>query len=165
VSDLKALREVEGIRVRRVDQAEDRLRRAQQQQREAEEALEEAKLALFDYLQRLPGLIEQVYADCIGYLVSREFVQDKVHEEGRLRARVADYRAKVTEAEGALKAAIQAVLEAQQVLNRERVKLDAMREMIKEERKLLKLVEARAEAKVLDELASSKFVRAMRKAA
>ena len=165
MSDLKALREVEGIRVRRVGQAEDRLRRAQQQQREAEEALEEARLALADYLQRLPGLIEQVYVDCIGHLVSREFVQDKVHEEGRLRARVADYRAKVTEAEGALKAAIQAVREAQEALNRERVKLDAMREMIKEERKLLKLVEARAEAKVLDELASSKFVRAMRKAA
>ena len=71
----------------------------------------------------------------------------------------------MTEAEGALKAAIQAVLEAQQVLNRERVKLDARREMIQEERKLLELVEARAEAKVLDELASSKFVRAMRKAA
>lgn len=165
MSDLKALREVEGIRVRRVDQAEDRLRRAQQRQREAEEALEEARLALADYLQRLPGLIEQVYADCIGHLVSREFVQDRVHEEARLRAKVEDYRGKVAEAEGALQAAIEAVREAQKSLNRERVKLDAMREMIKEERKLLKLVEARAEAKVLDELAGSKFVRAMRKAA
>ena len=60
MSDLKALREVEGIRLRRVDDAEDALLRAQRAQKQAEQALDEARLALEDYQQRLPGLIEQL---------------------------------------------------------------------------------------------------------
>lgn len=165
MSDLKALREVEGIRVRRVSQAEDNLRKAQQHQRQAEAALAAAQKALEDYLRELPLLIERLYADCIGFLVSRAFVQDKVHDEGRLRARVAEFRAQVIEAQGALTAAIEAVQTAQLALNREIVKLDAMREIIQAERKRLQLNESRALAKVLDDLAGAKFVRAMRKAA
>ena len=45
------------------------------------------------------------------------------------------------------------------------MKLDALRELIKTERQKLQVIQARAEAKVLDELAGSKFVRKMRKAA
>jgi hypothetical protein len=99
VSDLRSLREIEIIWVRRMERAEDDLRQAQARQRRATQALEDAKAALADYLKRLPGLIEQLYADCIGFLVSREFVQDKTHDEGQLRARGAEFRAGVTEAE------------------------------------------------------------------
>lgn len=165
MSDLRALREIEGIWVRRLARAEDALRQAQNRQRRATQALEDAKAALADYLQRLPGLIEQLYADCIGFLVSREFVQDKTHDEGQLRARVAEFRASVTEAEKELQAAIEAVKQAQAVLNKERVKLDAMRDLIKDERKKIALAEDRAQAKALDDLAGAKFVRALRKAA
>lgn len=161
MSDMRALREVEGIRVKRVSDAEDALRLAQQAQKRAEQVLQEARLALADYLRKLPGLIEQLYADCIGHLVSREFVQDKVYDETRLRAKVEDYKAQVTEAENALEKAVQAVKDALMQLNRERVKLDALRELIKEERKLIAIAKARSEAKVLDDLAGSKFVRAM----
>lgn len=52
MSDLKALREVEGIRLRRVDDAEDALLRAQRAQKQAEQALDEARLALEDYQGR-----------------------------------------------------------------------------------------------------------------
>ncbi len=161
MSDIKALREVEGIRVKRVGDAEDALRRAQQAQKKAEQALEEARLALADYQRKLPGLIEQLYADCIGYLVSREFVQDKVYDETRLRAKVEDYKAQVKEAEQALEKAIQAARDALVALNRERLKLDALRELIKEEKKHIAIAVARSEAKALDDLAGSKFVRAM----
>lgn len=165
MSELRSLREIEGIWVRRMQRAEDDLRAAQARQRNATQALEDAKSALADYQQRLPGLIEQLYADCIGHLVSRQFVQDKTHDEGLLRARVAEFRAAVTEAEKALQAAIEAVKQAQAVLNKERVKLDAMRDLIKEERKKLAVAESRTLAKALDDLAGAKFVRALRQAA
>jgi flagellar biosynthesis chaperone FliJ len=165
MSEIRALREIEGIRIKRVDQAEEHFRLMQKQQREAEQALINAKQALEDYQRKLPGLIEQLYADCMNRLVSREFLAEKTYEETQLRARVEDYKAKVTEAEKSLEAARRATLEAQRVLNLERVKLDAMRDLIKAERQKLQVIEARAQAKVLDELASSKFVRKMRKAA
>ena len=92
-------------------------------------------------------------------------MQDKTHDEGLLRARVAEFRAAVTEAEKALQAAIEAVKQAQAVLNKERVKLDAMRDLIKEERKKLAVAESRTLAKALDDLAGAKFVRALRQAA
>ena len=161
MSDLTALREVEGIRLRRVDDAEDALLRAQRAQKQAEQALDEARLALEDYQQRLPGLIEQLYADCIGHLVSREFVQDKSYQETRLRAKVEDYKAQVTEAQHRLEQAIEAVQAAVKRLNQERLKLDALRELLKAERKQIALARARADAKVLDELAGSRFVRSM----
>lgn len=144
-----------------MDDAEDALRRAQQAQKKAEQALEEARQALADYQRKLPGLIEQLYADGIGYLVSREFVQDKVYDETRLRAKVEDYKAQVKEAEQALEKAIQAARDALVALNRERLKLDALRELIKEEKKHIAIAVARSEAKALDDLAGSKFVRAM----
>lgn len=161
MSDLKALREVEGIRLRRVDDAEDALLRAQRAQKQAEQALDEARLALEDYQQRLPGLIEQLYADCIGHLVSRAFVQDKSYQETRLRAKVEDHKAQVTEAKQRLEQAIEAVQAAVKRLNQERLKLDALRELLKAERKQIALARARADAKVLDELAGSRFVRSM----
>jgi flagellar biosynthesis chaperone FliJ len=161
MSDLRALREVEGIRFKRVGDAEDALRQAQKAQSRAEQALEEARLALADYLRKLPGLIEQLYADCIGHLVSRAFVQDKVYDETRLRARVEDHKAQVVEAEQALEKAKAAVQAAQQVLHRERIKLDALRELIQAERLQLGIAQARKDAKALDDLAGAKFVRAM----
>ena len=165
MSDLRALREIEGIWVRRMERAEDELRQAQARQRRAAQALEDAKAALTDYLARLPGLIEQLYADCIGFLVSRQFVQDKTHDEGLLRARVAEFRAAVTEAEKALQAAIEAVRQAQALLNKLRVKLDAMRDLIKQERRKVAAAEDRTLAKTLDDLAGAKFVRSLRQAA
>lgn len=163
MSELRALREIEGIWIRRLQQAEDDLREAQSQQRRAAQRLDDARLALSDYQKRLPGLIEQLYADCIGHQVSRQFVQDKSHDEGRLRAKVAEFRAEVTDAEKALQAAIAAVQQAQIVLNRQRVRLDAMRDLIKDERKKIEALESRSLAKALDELSGAKFVRAMRK--
>lgn len=161
MSDIRALREVEGIRVKRVADAEDALRQAQQAQKKAEQMLEEARLALADYQRKLPDLIEQLYADCIGHLVSRAFVQDKVYDETRLRAKVEDYKAQVTEAENALEKAKEAVKNALLLLNKERVKLDALRELIQAERKIININIARADAKALDDLAGAKFVRAM----
>lgn len=165
MTELKSLKEIEGIWIRRLERAEEDLRQAQARQRRAVQNLEEAKEALADYLKKLPGLIEQLYADCIGHLVSRQFVQDKTHGEGQLRARVADFRAKVTEAEKELRAAMEAVLKAQALLNRERVKLDAMRDLIRDERRKMAAAESRTLAKAMDDLAGSKFVRALRRAA
>ena len=165
MSDINALKEIEGIWARRLERAEENLRLAQARQQRATRALQDAKAALADYLKRLPGLIEQLYADCIGHLVSREFVQDKSYEEGQLRAKVAEYRGRVTEAEKELQAAIEAVKNAQLALNRERVKLDAMRELIRDERKKMAAAEARGLAKALDDLAGAKFVRALRSVA
>jgi flagellar biosynthesis chaperone FliJ len=165
MSDIQALREIETIRIRRVEQAEDSLRVMQQRLRQAEQALQEAQAALADYLLRLPQLIEQLYADCIQHLISREVLADKIHDEAQLRSRTEDFKAKVTEAEKNLASARQAVADAQQQLNKERVKLDALRELIKNERQLVLLGQARAQAKVLDDLAGSQFVRKLRQAA
>ena len=161
MSDLKALREVEGIRVKRVADAEDAQRAAAQAVVRAEQMLAEARLALQDYQERLPGLIEQLFADCIGHLVSREFVQDKIHEESRLRAKVEDYKAKVTEAQNALQQARDRLEQATARLAQERLKLDALRELLKLERRKVQIGLARAEARALDDLAGAKYVRAM----
>ena len=162
MSDLKALLEIEGIWARRLQQAEDDLRRAQARLRAAEQALLQAREALVDYEQRLPALIEQLYSDCIGHLVSRDFVQDKTHDEARLRARVAELKAQVVEAEKERQASVEAVQQAQAKLNKERVKLDAMRDLIKDERRKLAMADARTQAKALDDLSSAKFVRALK---
>jgi flagellar biosynthesis chaperone FliJ len=165
MNDLASLKEIESIWGRRLERAEEALRQAQARQLQAVKALAEARAVLADYLERLPGLIEQLYEDCIGHLVSREFVQDKIHDEGQLRAKVADLRAQVTDAEKELQAAIEAVKNTQAVLNRERVRLDAMRDLIKDERKRLAIAEGRRQAKALDDLAGVKFVRALRPSA
>ena len=40
--------------------------------------------------------LNSLYFDCIGYVVSREFVQDKIKDEVRLRAKVEDFKMLVT---------------------------------------------------------------------
>ena len=164
MSTLKSLIEIEGIWQRRMEQAEEALRECQRREILANQALEDARLTLANYVERLPGLIEQLYVDCIGHLVSLQFVQDKAHDEAQLRARVAEYRAEVTEAEKALDTAKEAVKTAQAVLNKERVKLEAMRDLIKKERIQIAIADGRSLAKTLDDLAGSKFARGLRKA-
>lgn len=163
MSELAALREIEAIRRKRVSDAEDALRRAQQALRQSEQALEEARLALARYLQALPGLIEQLFADCIGHLVSREFVQDKTYEETQLRAKVEDYKARVVEAEHALAVAQHAVQTASAHLVQAELKLEAVQALVKDARKRAAVAQARADGRVLDELATARFVRAERK--
>jgi predicted nucleic acid-binding Zn-ribbon protein len=164
MSELASLIEVEGIWKRRMEQAEEALRAAQRQEQHARQVLENSKVALADYIEQLPGLIEQLYADCIGHIVSRQFVQDKSYDEGRLRARVAELRAEVVEAEKGVEAAIEAVRQAQAALNKERLKLEAMRDLIKQERVKIAVAEGRTLAKALDDLSGAKFARGLRKA-
>jgi flagellar biosynthesis chaperone FliJ len=110
-------------------------------------------------MQELPGLIVSLYADCIGYVVSKEFVQDKTKEEALLRAKVEDYKMQVTEAMEAIKKQQAVVDEANQRLNQEQRKYDALGEMLAELKKQQRIEQGRADAKVLDDLASSKFIR------
>lgn len=147
-----------------MERAEDALRECQRHEQLAQQALEDARLTLAHYIERLPSLIEQLYVDCIGHLVSLQFIQDKAYDEGKLRARVAEFKAEVTDAEKALAAAIEAVRDAQSVLNKERVKLEAMRDLIKQERIQISIAEGRSLAKTLDDLSGSKFARGLRKA-
>lgn len=164
MSELASLIEVEGIWKRRMEQAEEALRAAQRQEQHARQVLESAKVSLAHYIEQLPGLIEQLYADCIGHIVSRQFVQDKSYDEGRLRARVAELRAEVVEAKKGVEAAIEAVRQAQAALNKERLKLEAMRDLIKQERVKIAVAEGRTLAKALDDLSGAKFARGLRKA-
>ena len=54
------------------------------------------------------------------------------------------------------------VREAQRVLNKERVKLEAMQDLIKEEKIKIAVAEGRTLAKTLDDLSGSKYARQMR---
>lgn len=162
MSQLRPLIEVEGIWKRRLARAEDALRKAQKHELDSRAALDQAQIALNQYIERLPGLIEQLYSDCIGHMVTRQFVQDKAFDEGRLRARVAELRAEVTDAEKALAAAIEAVRAAQLALNKERVKLEAMQGLIKDERSKLAVEAERSVAKIIDDLSGSKYTRRRR---
>ena len=164
MSQIRSLREVEGIWQRRTERAEEALRQAQLREQTARTALEQARVALAHYIERLPGLIEQLYADCIGYEVTPQFVQDKAFDEGRLRAHVAELQAKVTDAEKELSAAVEGVREAQRVLNKERVKLETMQDLIKQEQIKIAVAEGRSLAKTLDDLAGAKYARQMREA-
>jgi flagellar biosynthesis chaperone FliJ len=92
--------------------------------------------------------------------VSREFVQDKIKEEALLRAKVEDYKMQVQEAMEAIKKQQAVVDEANERLQREQRKLDALGELLEELKKEQRIAQGRADAKVLDDLASSKFVRA-----
>ena len=92
-----------------------------------------------------------------------QFVQDKAFDEGKLRAHVAELRAEVTDAEKELEAAIEGIREAQRVLNKERVKLEAMQDLIKQEKIKIAVAEGRTLAKTLDDLSGSKYTRQMRK--
>jgi len=160
MDDTKALKEIQGIRKGRVEKAEDDLRKAQALLKQRQAEFIQAKEALEKYLQELPGLIESLYADCIGYVVSREFVQDKIKEEALLRAKVEDYKMQVQEAMEAIKKQQAVVDEANERLQREQRKLDALGELLEELKKEQRIAQGRADAKVLDDLASSKFVRA-----
>lgn len=159
MDDAKALKEIQGIRKGRVEKAEDDLRKAQALLKQRQAEFIQAKEALENYLQALPDLIESLYADCIGYIVSREFVQDKTKEEALLRAKVEDYKMQVQEAMEAIKKQQAVVEEANERLNREQRKYDALGELLDEIKKEQKIAQGRADAKVLDDLASSKFIR------
>lgn len=159
MDDTKALKEIQGIRKGRVEKAEDDLRKAQALLKQRHAEFLQAKEALEKYLQDLPGLIVSLYADCIGYVVSREFVQDKTKEEALLRAKVEDYKMQVTEAMEAIKKQQAIVDEANQRLNQEQRKYDALGEMLADLKKQQRIAQGRADAKVLDDLASSKFIR------
>ena len=93
-------------------------------------------------------------------MVSREFLQDKIKDEALLRAKVEDYKMQVKEAMDAIKKQQAVVEEASQRLNQELRKLDALGELLDEMKKEQKIAQGRADAKVLDDLAGSKFVRA-----
>jgi flagellar biosynthesis chaperone FliJ len=160
MDDSKALKEIQGIRKGRVEKAEDDLRKAQALLKQRQAEFIQAKDALEKYLQELPGLIESLYADCIGYVVTREFVQDKIKDEALLRAKVEDYKMQVTEAMEAIKKQQAVVDEANERLQREQRKFDALGELLDEMKKEARIAQGRADAKVLDDLASSKFVRA-----
>jgi flagellar biosynthesis chaperone FliJ len=163
VSQIRPLREVEGIWQRRTERAEEALRQAQLREQTARTTLEQARLTLAHYTEHLPGLIEQLYADCIGYKVTTLFVQDKAFDERKFRAHVAELQAKVTDAEKELNFSVDAVREAQRVLNKERVKLEAMQHLIKQEKIKIAVAEGRSLAKTLDDLAGAKYTRQMRK--
>lgn len=160
MDDSKALKEIQGIRKGRVEKAEDDLRKAQALLKQRQAEFIQAKEALEKYLQELPGLIESLYSDCIGYVVTREFVQDKIKDEALLRAKVEDYKMQVTEAMEAIKKQQAVVEEANERLNREQRKYDALGELLDEMKKEQRIAQGRADAKVLDDLASSKFIRA-----
>ena len=160
MDDSKALKEIQGIRKGRVEKAEDDLRKAQALLKQRQAEFIQAKDALEKYLQELPGLIESLYSDCIGYVVTREFVQDKIKDEALLRAKVEDYKMQVTEAMEAIKKQQAVVDEANERLHREQRKFDALGELLDEMKKEQRIAQGRADAKVLDDLASSKFVRA-----
>jgi flagellar biosynthesis chaperone FliJ len=100
-----------------------------------------------------------LYSDCIGFVVSREFVQDKVKEEALLRAKVEDYKVQIQEAIEAIKKQQAIVEECTARLNQEQRKYDALGELLEELKKEKRIAQGRADAKVLDDLASSKFVR------
>jgi flagellar biosynthesis chaperone FliJ len=159
MDDTKALKEIQGIRKGRVEKAEDDLRKAQALLKQRQAEFIKAKEALEKYLQELPGLIESLYSDCIGYIVSREFVQDKIKDEALLRAKVEDYKMQVTEAMEAIKKQQAVVDEANERLQREQRKFDALGELLDELKKEQRIAQGRADAKVLDDLASSKFIR------
>lgn len=160
MDDTKALKEIQGIRKGRVEKAEDDLRKAQALLKQRHAEFLQAKEALEKYLQELPELIKSLYSDCIGFVVSREFVQDKIKEEALLRAKVEDYKMQVQEAMEAIKKQQEVVDEANERLQREQRKLDALGELLDELKKEQRIAQGRADAKVLDDLASSKFVRA-----
>ena len=160
MDDSQAIKEIQGIRKRRVEKAEDDLRKAQALLKQRHAEFLKAKNDLEQYLQVLPSLIESLYADCIGFVVSREFVQDKIKEEALLRAKVEDYKMQVQEAMEAVKKQQLVVDEANERLQREQRKLDALGELLEEIKKEKRIAQGRADAKVLDDLASSKFVRA-----
>jgi flagellar biosynthesis chaperone FliJ len=159
MDDARALREIQGIRKGRVEKAEDDLRKAQALLKQRHTEFLQAKEALEKYVQELPSLIESLYSDCIGYVISREFLQDKIKDEALLRAKVEDYKMQVKEAMEAIKKQQAVVEEASQRLNQEQRKLDALGELLDEIKKEQKIAQGRADAKVLDDLASSKFVR------
>jgi flagellar biosynthesis chaperone FliJ len=160
MDELKALLEIRGIRKRRVEEAEDALRKAQAQLERRRLELKQAEQALADYLNELPSLIKRLYEDVIGFEITQNFLQEKVRRERELRARVEDFKARVKEATDAVEKAKKYVDECAEKLKKEQLKLDALDELIQNIKNNRKLAKARADAKVLDELANARFVRA-----
>lgn len=160
MDELKALLEIRGIRKRRVEEAEDALRKAQAQLERRRVELKEAEQALADYVNELPALIQRLYEDVIGFEITQNFLQEKVRRERELRARVEDFKARVKEAADAVEQAKKHVQACAEKLKKEQLKLDALDELIQSIKNNRKLAKARADAKVLDELANARFVRA-----
>ncbi|MDI9331884.1 MAG: hypothetical protein QM527_11370 [Alphaproteobacteria bacterium] len=154
-----SLREIERIRIKRVADAERDLRLAKEEKINAEKKLIEAQDALQSYQRQLPSLIEKLYSDCIGRFVTTDFVQGKVHNEVKLRAKTEDLKAQVTLQTKQLDLAKEQEIKAQQNLIQQNAKFEAIQVMLKEEKKSDQIKKRRLEGKVLDDLASSKYVR------
>lgn len=121
--------------------------------------VEKEKEKLAEYEKKLPELIEQLYLDVIGKKVDVPYVQEKQQMELKLIQKKDVLLNQVKEVEDQLAKARVALQEALVHLSRQERKKEGMSELLDARDKRRKLEEDKKLAKVMDELASLKYVR------
>lgn len=114
---------------------------------------------LEDYKAKLPGLINELFAQVIGKNISQSALSDLSAKESILRAKVEDF-------EAVLKIADKRVLECKEELETRKAeaqqqtrKLQALNELLKKLEEAEQAAQIKSESKLLDELSASAFVR------
>jgi flagellar biosynthesis chaperone FliJ len=159
MSDQESLKTVLGIREKRVKRAEERLQAAARALASAQDLWEQAHLTLNRYRLELPGRIEKLYADCMGRPISRDDLQAKAEQESILRAHLSNLSATERDRDHQLKLAREEKQAAEQALGQERLRADAMAELLKAERAKWFMAVQRREAKAMDDFANAKYLR------
>lgn len=148
--DLRILEELEEIRLRKVESAEKALALAKKLFLEAQEAQKNAEQALTDYSAKVPILVNELYATCIGQKVGKEFIEEQRVKEMKIHRHKEELATEHQKAIRHTQEAHLAVEEARKVLLAEQVRADNLGELVCQEQTKADKAEQLRENKRLD---------------
>lgn len=158
MDQLSTLKTLSQIRHKRVEDAQMGVLLAHRQLTEKKDKLVEAQKELADYQKELPTLIETLYKDVINHKIDVLILQDKVAQEVRLTHHLEILQGNEKDATKAVSEAEQHLSSAQGHLQAQERKKDATDELVKKAVQKSKKDAERALGKVIDELASMRYV-------
>lgn len=147
-----------GIRTRRLEEAERRVNLAVGALYQAQQEVLQKEQQLADYEQKLPGLVDGIYLQIMGKKADVKTVEEAVLKEKKLYTVREDHVAQVAQAKKVLEEKEIAVTAARQHRQKEENRRDGLVDVKKEADQLKRIENERKEAKILDELATVKFV-------
>jgi septal ring factor EnvC (AmiA/AmiB activator) len=151
------------IREKRLRQAQTEVYIAHQRIEEKEGEIKKEAEALKKYEEELPELIRQLYLDVLGAKVDVSYVQEKVQTEIKLTQKKQDYLLRIKQLETELEQAQEALRQAQANMAKQERKKEGMQELMKDHHRQQKRAEDQKLAKVIDELASLKYIKQSKK--
>ena len=156
--DLRILKDLQNIRLHRVEAAQKAVQVALKNVVLAKEALKKAESILEEYSAQLPSLIDALYLKCMNKAVGQSVVEEVRANELKLLSKKEEYRGECQNAQDELAKCEQNVIQAKNTLKKEQLKYDGFGELVKEEVRKNTIEIERQENKKMDEFSSNKYI-------